>query len=424
MLPDCLVHGPPAKSAALLSFETYNFNQALARTFKSRESLGAGILRFGAGKHWLSTGALTTCGRQNRAMALQHRQPPGIPAHVPSRLDSRWHGYSPGVPRAQYELPTAVVRCSISPELLSAAQDRPMQATFSGDMWALGIGICVLLSGGHTPFTALELGHLGRGHSLDFQQDWLQRRLDAVLLHNSQANLCSLTGSAQDIIRALLRADPAQRLSAAAVGQHCWVRQARDPRYQHRVQENASLASNCSQLTQSLRNFRQLMQPHSQPSAHSSAGWHGGLRSSSSAVLAPASRRYQEQQQQQHQPEYIPTLHSLRSLPAGAPPSGHQHQDSQPAIRLTTRSSLPSLRHSSAAHLHPQQQQHQGSLRASHAPAASAGDAFGLSGSGSAMLTWLQKLIGRQGSQSRSGLEGQAAGASAFQDRHLSSSYI
>lgn len=54
-------------------------------------------------------------------------------------------------------------------------------------------------------------------------------------------------------------------------------------------QENASLASNCSQLTQSLRNFRQLMQPHSQPSAHGSAGMPLIHRTAAQCIAALAS---------------------------------------------------------------------------------------------------------------------------------------
>ena len=135
-------------------------------------------------------------------------------------------------------------------------------------------------------------------------------------------------------------------------------------------------------------------------------------------MLAPASRRHQEQHQHHHH-EHIPTLQSLRSVPAAAHSSGHQPQDSQqPAIRLTTRSSLPSLRHSSSAA--PLQQGH---MRASHAPHGSLPDGSGLSGSGSAMLSWLQKLVGRQGSQ-RSGLEGQAGAGGSFQDRHLPGPYV
>lgn len=152
------------------------------------------------------------------------------------------------------------------------------------------------------------------------------------------------------------------------------------------------------------------------------AGWHGGLRSSSSAVLAPASRRHQEQHQHQqhhqHEHEHIPTLQSLRSLPAGAHTSGHPPQEGQPAIRLTKRSSLPPLRHSSAAAL-PQQ----GPVRGSHAHATSTPDGPGLSGSGSAMLSWLQKLIGRQGAQ-RSGFEGQADAAGSFHDKHFPGPYL
>lgn len=67
----------------------------------------------------------------------------------------------------------------------------------AGDLWGLGVAIYLLLSGGRTPFTALELMHLGRGTSLDEQQRWLQARLDSWLLHGSQANLRVLSSAAQ-----------------------------------------------------------------------------------------------------------------------------------------------------------------------------------------------------------------------------------
>ncbi|KAL6779851.1 hypothetical protein ACKKBG_A13995 [Auxenochlorella protothecoides x Auxenochlorella symbiontica] len=134
----------------------------------------------------------------------------------------------------------------LAPELamVAAGDDArsPAMHTPACDMWSLGVVLFVMLSGSHVPFGNRGLGQTsipnmpGRGESVDALQSWLQEHLECKMgVVNAMARAGSDTAAcrdmrvlgfdpgAVDVVLGLLRADPAQRLSAHAVARHGWL---------------------------------------------------------------------------------------------------------------------------------------------------------------------------------------------------------
>ena len=112
------------------------------------------------------------------------------------------------------------------PEVTSCPLDRPTTYTPAGDMWSLGIVLFSVLTGGRLLF-----GEAGVGADLAMTTDAVQRGLthriateiDAVNKGEEGGGCGGIDAGAKALLMGLLRADPAQRLTAVDVVNHPWV---------------------------------------------------------------------------------------------------------------------------------------------------------------------------------------------------------
>jgi serine/threonine protein kinase len=115
----------------------------------------------------------------------------------------------------------------LPPEAAGCHQDRTVH-TCQGDMWAFGVAAFQLLTNGALPFDVIDLAVLGG--TVDDMQNWIDDNLKLALCAYLPAEpgrrhheCVGIDNHAATMLAGLLRADPAQRLTAIDVLQHPWL---------------------------------------------------------------------------------------------------------------------------------------------------------------------------------------------------------
>lgn len=130
----------------------------------------------------------------------------------------------------------------LPPEVAFCPADRARH-TPAGDIWALGVALFSLLSGGGLPFGAgglcgrREPGFPAPGHTVDALQRWIHAQLCSAMDAVNQlqqapsardgskgaAGMVGFDPEAKHLLLGMCRADPAQRLTAERVLAHPWL---------------------------------------------------------------------------------------------------------------------------------------------------------------------------------------------------------